>query len=313
MMKIDDAIERLAFIKYLYNAGLEQSERAKPYCWTSVLIFHDAIELFLELASEYVGVQKRLEELRFMEYWGLINPILKQKGKSELTQKISMEKLNKVRVAFKHHGTQPSTSAIGDSRTSATNFSEENTPIVFDVRFPDTSFIDLVHCEQAKKSLMDAQKMLDANKMKDALENAGIAFVQLVDDYENRKKDQFGRSPFFFGSSTYGPDVPDFLDDMRDYFSEINKSIEALQDAVKMLSFGFDYRRYVRFRLLTPIILRIPGGKYQIQWISHGLSKTPKPDDAQFCIDFVIESAIVLQEFDFEIERAKHPTLLDLK
>jgi hypothetical protein len=306
-MKVKESTRRLAFIKYLYNMAVEQSMKPEPTCASSVLTFHDSIELFLELASEHLDIGKK--EVEFMKYWELLKPKLKG---DELTQKESIRQLNKARVGLKHSGLFPSKLAIEDFRASATNFFEENTPIVFDIKFPDISLIDLVQCEQAKKRLMDAQKMLNANKMKDALENAGIAFVQLVDDYENRKKDQFGRSPFFFGSSIYGPDAPDFLDDISGCFSEMKKTIEALQDAVKMLSFGFDYRRYARFRLLTPIILRVIGGKYEIQWISYGLSKTPKPDDVQFCIDFVIESAIVLQEFDFEIERAKHPTLLDL-
>ena len=73
MMKIDIAIRRLAFIKYLYEVGVEQSRKAEPFCQISILTLQDAIELFLGLASEFIGVEKLPKDIKFMQYWGLIN------------------------------------------------------------------------------------------------------------------------------------------------------------------------------------------------------------------------------------------------
>lgn len=299
-MEIDKAIERLAFIKYLYNVGVEQSRKPEPFCWASVLTFHDAIELFLELSAEYLDVSKRVKELRFPQYWDLLNPILKRKEKDELTQKIAMDKLNETRKAFKHHGTPPSKSAIDDCRINTTNFFEENTPTVFDIEFSEISLIDLIQYENSKKSLKQAQKLLNSDRKKDALCKAAISFIQLIDDYENKKKDEFGRSPFFFGTE-WEPVDRTFI-----------RQFKALQDAVKILSLGLDYRRYSRFRLLTPTVLRIVGGKYKIQWIKQDLERIPNTEAVQFCIDFVIESAIILQEFDFEVKPRKRRTLADI-
>lgn len=293
---------------------LNSREERNLFVGPSVLTFHDAIELFLELASEYLGVPRRLKELRFMEYWNLLNPILKKKGKNELTQKIVMDKLNGTRIAFKHHGTSPSKSAIKDSEINSTNFFEENTLIVFGIKFSDISLIELVQCDDAKNSLIKSQEMLRADKIENALDNSALAFAQLIDDYENRKRDEFGRSPFFFGEKMpfMGGFHMDIGGDLGDFVDDVSKSVKALQNAVEILSLGLDYRKYVKFRLLTPVILRINGGKYKIHRIGRGSKGAPTAEDVQFCIDFVIESAIVLQEFDFEVKQMKRRSLKDL-
>lgn len=198
-MEIDEAIKRLAFIKYLYNVGVEQARKPEPFCWVSVLTFHDAAELFLELSLEYHNSSRRLKDIRFMQYWDELNPLLKKKGKNELTQRISMERLNEARVAFKHHGTPPSKVAIDDFRASVTSFLEGNTPIVFDVNFADVALVELVKYEATKNCLKEAEELLKQSKKEDSLDKIALAFTELIDDYESKKMNEFGRSPFFFG------------------------------------------------------------------------------------------------------------------
>lgn len=308
-MKIDKAMERLAFIKYLYSVGVEQSKKAEPFCWASVLTFHDAVELFLELASEYLDVSKRIKKIKFMEYWSLINPILKKREKDGLTKRISIDRLNTARVALKHHGTPPSKSAIGEFRTSVAEFFEENTPIVFDIRFPEVSLISIVQYKDTRRRLFQAQKLLREGKIDDALVKVAISFVQLIDDYEDKKKDEFGRSPFFLGSVYSAAIVSedDEIEELGMCLDDVVDSIDSLQDAVKILSLGLDYRRYAKFKLLTPVVVRRRSEEKKKFYVTRenrrGSKGKPSLEDAQFCIDFVIESAIVLQEFDFEVER----------
>jgi hypothetical protein len=48
--------------------------------------------------------------------------------------------------------------------------------------------------------------------------------------------------------------------------------------------------------------LRKGDGTYDIHRVERGSKGIPSIEDVQFCIDFVIESAITLQEFDFNVE-----------
>jgi hypothetical protein len=286
-------VKRLAFIKYLYEIAIEQSQKPEPLGSASILTFHNAIELFLQLASEYLGIGKK--EPSFMEYW----EILASKLPAGMpTQKESMRRLNRARVALKHHGILPSKLDIEAFRASATNFFEENTPPIFDTEFSEISLIDLVQCEETKNSLKEAIQLMKQSKIEESLDKVAIAFAQLIDDYENRKRGQFGRSPFFFGESLTRWEHSSFQD-----VDEVIKSIEALQDAVKIISLRIDYRRYAKFRLLTPNIVRSMDGTYIVFKMPHGSKATPTVEDFQFCIDFVIESSITLTEFDFSIEK----------
>ena len=297
---------------------MEQSRKTEPFVWTSVLTFHDAVELYLELVAEHLDVSKRLKELTFMQYWDVLNPALTRKGKRELTQKIAMDKLNEARVSFKHHGIPPSKSTIEDIRSYVTNFLEENTPNIFDIEFSNISLIELIKCQVAKNTLREAQRLLREDKIEEVLDNTAIAFAQLIDDYENRKKDEFGRSPFFFGKSmaflsSFHMGIP-HRDKLADFVDHVKESIEAIQESVKVLSLGLDYRRYARFHLLTPIVLRLWAGEGKMNYNLSRISRIiPAKEDAQYCIDFVIESAVELQEFDFEVRRKKDATLDDLQ
>ena len=295
-------VKRLALIKYFYKVAIEQSQRPEPLCSASVLTFHDAIEFFLQLASEYLDVGRG--QPSFMEYWEILASKLPE---GVPTQKESIRRLNRARVALKHHGTSPSKLDIEAFRASATNFFEENTSPIFDIKFSEISLIELVQCEEIKNNLEESERLLKENKIEESLDKVAISFTQLIDDYENRKRGRFGRSPFFFGESlTFLSSFHMGIDrsqerKLADFVDKIKESVEALQVAVKILSLGVDYRRYVKFRLLTPHIDRALAGNYLISRGNWGEKGVPSVEDVQFCIDFVIESAVILQEFDFNI------------
>jgi len=304
-MEIDDAVKRLAFIKYLFTVGVEQTEKPEPLCWASVLTFHDAVELFLQLAAEYVNVKGRLKDIHFLEYWNLINNCLKKLGKAELTQIISMERLNKARVNFKHYGTPPSKSAItGDFKVSVTNFFEENTLLIFDVKFAEISMLEIITYQRTRDDLKKAEKLLNQKKLEASLDNVALAFQKLIDDYENKKKNKWGDSPFSVGPRSYQHFSAFFMGikgDLGKFIDWTRESLEAIQEIVRIIGFGIDYKKYAKFKLLTPYVLPLIGGKYSIQ----RKDRSPSVNDVNFCIDFVVESALTLQEFDFEVEKAE--------
>jgi hypothetical protein len=295
MQKLDNpTTRRLAFIKWLYTLGVEQSKWAEPMQVTSVLTIHDAIELFFELASEHLDVGKR--QIEFMDYWDLLSKKLPQGG---LSQKESIRRLNKSRVALKHHGTMPSRLDVEAFRASATNFFEENTPKVFGLEFTGLSLVDLVVYENARERLKEAEREIETNKIEQALSQCSLAFHQLVDDYENRKRSRFGVSPFLsdeidrFGKQALGD--PMFGDFIRD----LHSALDSLQQSIKIFALGIDYRKYMKFKMLTPVATRMVSGEYRVSW-ERGIKPVFSREHAEFCVNFVLETALILQQFDFE-------------
>lgn len=302
-METEAVVKRLALIKYLFSIGSEQAKKPEPVCWVAVLTFHDTVELFLQLVAEYFDIKKRLSNVTFMEYWSLINPQLKKRSKGELTQIISMERLNKARRDFKHYGHPPSkTVIVDDFRANVTNFLVENTKLVFDTSLDAVSLVELVECEEAKVKLTEAERFIQENKLEESLDNIALSFATLIDDYSYRKRDKWGRNPFYFGKSmTFHRSFFMHIDgDLGRFIDDTQESIEALQRAVQFLSLGLDYRRYTKFWHITPHVIDTLGG-YRIQRKDRKETGLPTTNDVEFCINFVIESALTLQEFDYEL------------
>ena len=272
--------------------GVQQSRQAEPMSSASILTFHDSVELWLQLASEVWDVKPKADQ-DFMGYWEILQPKL---SGGHLSQKESMRRLNKARVGLKHSGIWPNRGVMDDLRTSVTAFFENNTPMAFGGRkFGEISLVDLVQYPVTRETLKLAEDFLGKSKFKESLEKLGIAFAQLVDEYEATKKGHFGRSPFFFGPRFFRSDGL-----ARDRsFDQFRESIEALQDAMKILSLGIDYRRYARFRLYTPIV----HWKYDPEWLPGQAVATAEA--CGFCLDFVIESAIQLQGAEYETTEEK--------
>lgn len=285
-------ISRLSFIKYLYQIAVEQSYKPEPQNSVAVLMFHDSIELFLELAAEFLGCNVS-SNTSFMGYFDLVNSKL---SGNQLSQKVAMNRLNKSRVNLKHHGVLLTTADIESFRVNAKNFFEENTPLVFGIELEKISLIDLIDNDVIRDILKDAKNDSQNGNHKSALERLSIAYNQLIRDYEKSKKRSYRDSVFFIGEDLESEFV------FNNPLEKIGETVKEIQNILKPILFNFDMRKYIKFKHLTPRLY--PGneyyGKYNVYWTSHKDSDF-SIEDVDFCLNFIIECALKLQEFDFEI------------
>lgn len=301
-------VNRLALIKHLYKMGLEQSKQVEALSSFSILSFHDSIEMFLKLVAEHHNIKS--DSFSFLDYWTHI---------PSLTLKESMRNLNARRVNIKHKGLLPSKSDIEISRVNTTDFFEQNTITQLGVDFKDVSLLTLISYKNVRIHLEEAQLALDKNDIEVCIEKAAIAFDDLLYTYECNKSNQFRDSPFFFGEnmsfySSFFMGIGRDYDDQQgrklgEFIDKVKNSIDGMQKAIKIISLGIDYKRYVKFKLLTPIITRTIGGN-QIAEI-WGEKKWTK-ENCQYCIDFVLDSSLKLQEFDFDILELENERKLNL-
>lgn len=284
-------VKRLAFIRYLYKVGVEQSHQPEPLNFTSLLSFHDAAELFLRLATERLNVPK--DKQWFMDYFNVID---QEMDPDKLTQRESMKRLNEARVQLKHHGTAPSKLDMEGFRATVTNFFQENTPKVFGIDFDSVSLVDLVAYDGAKSKLRSAEYMMQSGDTKGAIQDIAASLELLIHEYEQKTRPKFDSSPFSFGPDlTF--ETSFFMGvegKMKDFVDKVNESVSAMQKAIKIISFGFDYRKFSKFQSRTPRAFVIEDRVV--------LTKPPIQatlEDCKFCLDYVIECAIKLQDFDY--------------
>lgn len=277
-------MRRLSFIKYLYTAAMERSRQPQPMNAAAVLTFHDSVELFLHLSCEKSNIDASNTE--FKGYWTKLNSKYPPEG---LSQHASMMRLNKARVGLKHSGLLPSNPDIEGFRAATTNFFEENTPKVFGLSFSQVSLAHFVESEDARTHLRNAVEMIEKGMTEEAPSELALAFFEVVRSYEESQKDEFGRSPYGFGTHFWR------TENLREFgidLSEISDAVRHLCKAMRVIALGLDYRRYVRFSALTPEVFLPIGGKPIVQE-RNGISLSP--EDYRFCYDFIIECALVLQ------------------
>jgi len=285
-----ETMRRLAFIRYMYGIGVQQSRMPEPLSPVSVLSFHDAVELLLQLAVEHKNIQtdKRME---FIKYWDAI---------PNLTQRQGMHRLNESRKGLKHHGTFPSQLDIESHRGTATSFFEENTPAIFGVDFRSVSLADFVKPAEAAENLKVAERALASGELSKALLNIRLAFDLMLREYEKHEEPRSGRPPLahidlpssFFINSRGSDEVQRLNSQMSTFVDNVKKAMETIGTSLRILALGLDYRRYSRFQYLVPRAYSFNGEARMAQPPFTDITK----DEVQSSFDFVIESAIELYE-----------------
>ena len=301
-MLLEHFTRRLAFIKYVYNLGVKQSQQPEPLGAVSILTFHDSIELFLQLSSEHLDIGK--QSPGFMEYWDILKQRMPGDG---LTQKESMRRLNKSRVALKHNGTMPSKLDIEAFRASTTNFFEENTQLVFSVEFRDISLINLIKYNNVKLELEKASKLISEEKIREATTNIKIAFIHLMNTHYMNIQEIYGGAFLKFGEDmeSYTSFLTDYKNaELSEFADHTIEAIGEISSALKIISLKINYQDYAKFNLFTPNINFSTTGKL-LGIHHHSNSDNLAIDECRFCFDFVLESALIIQDLNLELDVLK--------
>jgi hypothetical protein len=282
-------LQRLSFAKYLYYNACEQSRSAELLAAASLLMFHDALEMFLQISAEHLDIGSN--HPNFMDYWHILSP--KLEGLS-LPQKESMRRLNKARVSLKHNGTLPSRLDIEAYRAAATNFFAEACPLIFGITFEDLSLIEYVSSYDIREHLKKAEACSEKGDFSTATDEIAVAYEKLIEGYSVKKSIEHNKT---YSSS---PSVSILSGKrLRLHDPELQEVLRQMQDAIRVLALGIDAKKYIKFKSNLPSVMKTMDGKYHTNRIIRSSAwKPPNKRYVQFCILFVVECAIRLDEPD---------------
>src|SRR5437660_2331558 len=183
---LDEAkMRRLAMIQYTYTIAVDQCQKPEPLNMVALLLFHDAVELFLMLASEHLHAGKVGKE--FLAYW---EPINQKLPGHDFGHKDSMGRLSAARANWKHHGICISTTEMGDFRKNVADFFRDNTSKVFGIAFEAISMAMLVQSEEVRNRLTEAERLSSVGEIKAAIRETAIAFQDLLHQFDWRVRAQ---------------------------------------------------------------------------------------------------------------------------
>lgn len=215
-----------------------------------------------------------------------------------------MNALNNRRVALKHKGIIPAKGEIEASRVNTTDFFTDNTKPIFGFEFSEVSLYELIQFPQAKKLLIEADQFLQKQDFDNCIDNVTQSFYELLREYKETK-DFYGgeRTHFDFAEDTTFNNRfidrelnPEVADRLTGTFDKINQNFQRIEQPLAMVSLGIDYRKYTKFKILTPVCTRLGNGDYFLEVVGQ---KIWNRENCQFLIDFVLECVLRLQDFDF--------------
>jgi len=297
-MKLErDQLYRLTMIKYLVYHAVEESRRAEPICYTSLLLFHDAIELFLQLSAEVYSINPQKID-NFMKYFERINEKI---APNQLYLKEPIRRLKNARVNFKHKGFPPSPKDIVSYRTNTMSFLERNSQLLFGLKFSDISLSELLINSAQKEKILLVENLLNQNKLKEALKESAITFRMIINDFLKDENFSWGNKAFStpldlmlldynteglaYGGSTY----------LDPQMGKVQKILYSLIERINIIGLGIDYLKYAKFDSIVPRVTRTDSG-WLVMEPDDKITEVSK-DICLFCVNFLIESALQLQKF----------------
>lgn len=300
MLNKEIIIRRLALIKYLFQKGVEMSKQAETTSGFSILSFHDSIEMFLILAAEDRDI-KKYKTFSFMQFWDSI---------PELTMRNQIEALKDRRVAIKHRCQFPSKQDVEISRINTIDFFIENTSKIFNLKFSDISLADLISSQEVRELIISAEKKLADNDIYGSLCDSRYAFTKLFVQYESSKN----RFEHWDSLLDIGKEIGDDYKRLvgtdnkngARWFEQVSLTTNQLRDILKYTALGLDFRKYVYFDTVAPKVFfyyskeesGIEAHFEEQEYYEY--EKNLRAENADFCIGFVIDCSLKLQEFDFD-------------
>lgn len=310
-MTQNEILKRLAYIKHLYKQAIEQSKQPETINYSCILSFHDAIDWFMSLAcmkrgitdankinilSANSGHKKTKNSIALMDYFAIL---------PDLQVASEIEKINKLRNALKHDFVLPSKLAVSESISTSTIFFEVNTKIVFNLMFSEISLTDLLSIGNVKEYLKKAEGNILASMFEDAMEEIAKAYDELI-----QTDDELLKNKWSFWSSNYKKiwtyQIPVSFEKNEKSLERLGKSLKEvgetvninmgrIDESIKILSLGIDYRKYRKLMSLIPVVYRSANGKVIMSKPKY--EKNELANNTQFAFDFVLECALKVQDF----------------
>jgi hypothetical protein len=296
-------IKRLCIIKKLFQLGVQQADLPEILSFSSVLTFHDSIDMFMQLAVEKNNITDSIG-LPLMQYFKVM---------PQLVLEASVQKINERRKNLKHRGQIPAKIEVEESRAVAGLFFEENTPIIFGINFQEVSLSNLISDQSVRKYIVEAESSLNQSDFKNSILSAAKAYFKL-EEQQNRLLSVKEASKF--REAYLQMIIPEITKDgsfIKDPFNggarhRITESQHALHyfysqnfgyiyKVLSNISLGVDYRSIVRFKQIVPEVLA-----ELIEGDSAELITAPIPNEdglsqekVVFVIQFIIDFALGIQ------------------
>jgi hypothetical protein len=288
-MLTDLQTRRVALARSLLLQAQALVNQPEPLCSFAILAAQDAVEMLLRLICDVHHADVK-DKTAFLQYWDLISA--KTGGKSP-RHRGKMDRLNRARVAFKHHGVVPSRTECTEACRNAHEFMRDACHDLLGIDLEEMSLIDLIESERVRSHLREAQSAFAADDPKNCQEKCALAFAHLEHEYGCLTHEILG--PFYGDSSMRRTgSLAARRDDATRY---IHEDLDEIQRVLRRMEMGLDYGALRRFLWRGPFVQQVgyrrdPNPTFHLRW---GRYSKATAADCRFSLSFVTDSALRVQ------------------
>lgn len=308
-------MQRLAFIRLLVQQGVEQSAKPEPIAAAAILTFHDAVELFLMLTSEHLGVTVPEKGGFVPRYFDSLHPDKAGPTGIDLAGRLGVKRLTDHRNAFKHAAALPSGAAVIQARDDTERFFEENMPKVFKIAFDSIDMVELIPRASTREQARSARSAWQQGDHLTAMGTLATAFEELFTTHVMNPG--HGYSPFAFGPAVeHGAfmgqsfaravttasgertnrNPTHAIEEIGQQFQQLSSTVFEMQAALRVMTLGLDLHRYFRFKELCPDIHRYADQRFE--FYDPGNRFQADEDGFAYCEQFLLAAALRLAELE---------------
>ena len=291
-------VRRLTLPKTLLREARVALSYHGPYsAGMATSLLQDSVESFLRIVVEFAGV-----DVKDTAPFGDLVRKIGEKYEIVVEHKAAISRLNRARVAFKHHGLKVSKEDAVGFVTAVDALLVEVSNNIWHIDFRSVSLISQIGHRRTENWLHRADELAKTGDYVGSISCASKAMA-IYWSYCSRWTDPWRGS------------LLHLYDDMElgvstNLFSLVEE-IESIRMHLDLMMQGVDIVDYRRFRELTPtVFISDKNTIVMTDERSFGEDRNRSKDNAYFCIDFVIESALIIlsnrsrrSRYDYSEER----------
>lgn len=288
-MPLPTILQRLVCAKMLFRAGVDILEKGAPFAsGRAVLSFQDSAELALRTVAEDLGA--RLPDKSTFEQ--IIDGIDKL-GRGNVSHRLQLFQLNRVRVSFKHAGIEPTLEDAQKSRNDLESFLPNLMEAFLGVDFSKLSLASLVSNKRVSNWLVKAEASLEVGDFEESIEASAGAFELFMHSHRCGYEKKFRFEDELDTGYRNARNAPPINEGIFNFARKVEKDFNRLASEVFILKSGIDSHDYQRFKDLTPDMAITGDNTVRIVRQAHEDSNSYV--DALFCVNFVTSNALKLQ------------------
>jgi hypothetical protein len=283
-----DLMKRLIYSKYLFTRAKSLQQIGNELSSAEALLAaHDSVEMLMRVIMDHLGAAPKAD--RFMEFYKTVE----ERTGAEPPYESAMDRLNHLRVSFKHKGNLPHPDVVADLMPSVAAFCVESTDRYLGLKYEAVSLCDLVQDAEARDGVREAERAYSEGKVPDALLALGKAFDKLHGDACRTHSSALIQQGFSCRLDT----VRILQNEHRRLeeslgLDQLRKLLQQVIDTVDVIILGIDPGRFRRFSDSTPLRSYSAFGDMMYGWQRD--PQTLTSGDFDFCHQFVIEFALRL-------------------